>query len=186
MSSYVYDKNAKLPTKEDEILSPQNPYALTKVLGEEICSFFNKVYGVNVLIIRPFNLFGPGQNSSFLIPSIISQALKNKQILVKDLAPKRDYLYIEDLSNAIKKLISYQGDQIIFNLGYGKSHSVKEVIDIIQSILKTSCLVKSENLTRKMEIMDTIANIDRAKLELGWEPLFSLEEGLKDLILKYY
>ena len=95
-------------------------------------------------------------------------------------------LYIEDLSNAIKKLISYQGDQIIFNLGYGKSHSVKEVIDIIQSILKTSCLVKSENLTRKMEIMDTIANIDRAKLELGWEPLFSLEEGLKDLILKYY
>jgi nucleoside-diphosphate-sugar epimerase len=127
-------------------------------------------------------VYGTGQSDQFLIPSLISQVSTKKEIYVKDLEPKRDYLYVDDLIKAIVKAVNYQGKFDIFNIGSGISCSVKELIDIIQSCAGTDLPVFSESARRKNEIMDTIADISHAKEVLKWQPERSLEDGIRLII----
>ena len=182
LSTFVYG-NKNTPIDESSELSPQNPYSLSKLLGENICSFYKKVDNLDVIILRPFNIFGKGQNNLFLIPSLISQIKNENKITVMDIKPKRDYLYIKDLISAIKKSLFYKGNSYIFNIGSGISYSVEEVIEIIQKICGTNLEVISTNKVRKMELDDTVANIQLAKKELDWEPKYSLSNALREILI---
>ena len=182
VSSYLYGNPKKLPITESDELSVNNPYALTKKLAEESCQFYAESFGVPVTILRPFNVYGTGQSDQFLIPSLINQVSAKKEIHVKDLEPKRDYLYVDDLTSAITQAVSYQGNFDIFNVGSGISYSVKELIDIIQRCAGTDLPVFSESARRKNEIMDTVADISHAKEVLKWQPVWSLEDGIKRMI----
>lgn len=182
LSSYLYGDPKSLPIKESDELSVNNPYALTKKMAEEACLFYSENLGVPVTILRPFNVYGVGQSDQFLIPSLMKQIASQSEIHVKDIVPKRDYLYIEDLTSAIEKAISYQSNFDIFNIGSGVSHSVKDIIDIIQDAAGTCHPVYSESSRRKNEIMDTIADISHAKKSLNWEPVWSLKEGIKETL----
>jgi nucleoside-diphosphate-sugar epimerase len=182
ISSYLYGNPKKLPITESDELSVNNPYALTKKLAEESCKFYAENFGVPVTILRPFNVYGVGQLDHFLIPSLIKQVRNQSEIHVKDLVPKRDYLYIEDLTSAITKAIIYQTNFDVFNIGSGVSFSVKDLIDLIQHSAGTNHPVYSESSRRKNEIMDTIADISHAKELLNWQPLWSLKDGIKQMI----
>jgi len=182
LSTFVYG-NKNTPIDERSELNPQNPYSLSKLLGENICSFYKKVDNLDVIILRPFNIFGKGQNNLFLIPSLISQIKNKNKITVMDIKPKRDYLYIKDLISAIKKSLFYKGNSYIFNIGSGISYSVEEVIEIIQKICRTNLEVISTNKVRKMELDDTVANINLAKKELNWEPKYSLSNALREILI---
>tara|TARA_Y100001968_G_scaffold23931_1_gene18774 strand:+ start:1317 stop:2165 length:849 start_codon:yes stop_codon:yes gene_type:complete len=182
LSSYMYGNPKTLPTPETHPLSANNPYGLSKLLSENISHFYNNCMGTNVIILRVFNLYGPGQPEHFLISQIISQLLNENKITVQSLIPKRDYLYIDDLSDAIIKALTYKGHQKIFNIGQGESHSVKEIIDIIKKAMNSNAIVINKNKSRKMEILETVADIKLAKLELKWEPRFNFEEGMQELL----
>ncbi len=181
LSTFVYGSK-NIPIDENSELNPQNPYALSKLLGENICSFYKKVDNLDVIILRPFNIFGNGQNNLFLIPSLISQIKNEEKITVMDINPKRDYLYIKDLVDAIKKSLFYKGNSYIFNIGSGLSYSVIEVIEIIQKICETNLDIECTNKVRRMELDDTVANIELAKRELKWEPKYSLPKALKEML----
>uniref|UniRef100_UPI0040473D8B NAD-dependent epimerase/dehydratase family protein n=1 Tax=Algoriphagus sp. TaxID=1872435 RepID=UPI0040473D8B len=185
VSSYLYGNPQKLPISETDELSVNNPYALTKKLAEDSCEFYAKSFGIPVTILRPFNVYGTGQSDQFLIPSLIYQVSKKNKIFVKDLEPKRDYLYIDDLITAISKAVMYEGNFDVFNVGSGISYSVKELIDVIQSCAGTNLPVFSESSRRKNEIMDTVADICHAKESLNWHPEWTLEEGIKRMIDNY-
>tara|TARA_Y100000739_G_scaffold225908_1_gene232569 strand:- start:2251 stop:3096 length:846 start_codon:yes stop_codon:yes gene_type:complete len=180
LSSFIYG-NKNMAIDEESKLSPQNPYALSKLIGENICNFYRRVDNLNVIILRPFNIFGRGQKESFLIPKLIKQIKNEDKIIVMDTKPKRDYLYIKDLTNAIKKSLSYKGKYHIFNIGSGISHSVEDVINILQKLFKTNLEVESTQEIRKMELNETIANIQLANRELGWSPEYTLESALREM-----
>lgn len=99
MSSYVYGRPARLPISEDAPLQAFNPYSHTKILAEETSRYYQQQFGVPVTIIRPFNIYGPGQDRRFLIPTILAQAIDPHAdaIVVADLHPRRDYIFIGDL-----------------------------------------------------------------------------------------
>ena len=99
ISSYVYGPPARLPISEDEPLRAFNPYSHTKILAEETALYYQRQFAVPVTIIRPFNVYGPGQDRRFLIPTILWQAIDPGQaaIEVADLNPRRDYIFIADL-----------------------------------------------------------------------------------------
>ena len=179
LSSYLYGNCKSLPIKEDSPIEANNPYALTKLLSEKLCQFYKENFQLNHLILRVFNLYGPGQPNNFLLSKIINQVKYEKFIQLESLKPKRDYVYIDDLCSAIVKSINYEGHENIFNIGSGKSYSVKEVIDIVQSIYGTSLDVLEKKISRKNEIFNTLADINLAKKELGWAPIYSIKEGLK-------
>lgn len=183
LSSYMYGESALLPISESAEVAARNPYALSKMLAEKTCQFYAENFGVKVTIFRPFNVYGAGQSASFLIPSIFEQARKSDVIRVLDLAPKRDYIYVKDVVEAISAAINLNVSGGVFNLGSGNSHSVAELITEIQGVLGTTLPVVSENKRRPGEIMDSVADITAARHALGWAPRFSLHEGLVDMLV---
>lgn len=182
VSAYLYGLPEKLPITEDATIKSNNPYAHSKYLAEELCRFYSEYYNVKVTIARPFNIFGKNQKSMFLIPFIIKQILNDNTIKVKDLYPKRDYIYLDDLINGLVKTIDNKKQFSIYNFGSGKELSVHEIIDIAQKIAGTNKEVISEKEERQNEIMNVVADISKAKRELGWEPKFSFEDGIKEII----
>ena len=128
LSTYLYSSKLNAPIKETDEIDPSNPYALSKFLGEQLCSFYAKQFGVEVIILRPFNVFGFGQNMRFLIPSIISQATKSDEISVLDIRPARDYVFIEDLLDAVHKSITSDLRFGIINVGTGVASTVEQLI----------------------------------------------------------
>lgn len=178
-SSYVYGSPQYLPIDEKHPLSPLNPYAESKVIGEELCRGYSRDYDIDCTVLRPFNIYGEGQRKGNLIPDIIRQ-LKKGKIELKDPEPKRDLLYIGDL---IEGFVSAGKSDVsgfeIFNLGYGESYSVKDIVDKIIDIYGKKIEVHYSKERRKHEIMDTVAGIDKAKKMLEWEPKVDISEGLR-------
>ena len=182
MSSYLYGIPRELPINEKAELLPNNPYSHSKYLAENMCHFYHKEYGLNIVIFRPFNVYGIGQNESFLIPTIINQVLYKQEIRVKELSSRRDYVYIKDLVQAISLSLKKDFNFEIFNLGSGTSLSVEEVIQIIKEVFRSNKKVTCEYHQRKNEISETIADITRAKNKLGWKPQYTFNAGITDMV----
>lgn len=180
-SSYVYGQPQYLPINEKHPLQPTNPYMRSKVLGEELCRAYYADFGVKCIILRSFNIYGPDQNMNFLIPSIIIQ-LQNGKIELKDQEPKRDFIYISDVIGAYIKAGEFNGDFDVFNIGYGKSYSVKEIVDKIIQIYGKDVKVKYTNERRKNEIMDTVSDIKNVREKLGWKPDVDIDTGLYNCV----
>ena len=128
LSSYIYGKPMYLPINEEHPIRPYNPYSHSKILSEELYEYYRKTFNLRINILRPFNIYGPGQNDVFIIPKIIKQVLdeKFKSVELLDLKPKRDYLYIDDLIEAIIKTIQKNSNST-YNVGSGASISVKNI-----------------------------------------------------------
>lgn len=181
LSTYLYSSKLSTPIKETDEIDPSNPYALSKFLGEQLCSFYAKQFGVEVIILRPFNVFGFGQNMRFLIPSIISQATKSDEISVLDIRPARDYVFIEDLLDAVHKSITSDLPFGIINVGTGVASTVEQLIFSLADVIGRKLSISSSNQERFGEINSTQADISQAKLLLGWQPKWSLSEGLREV-----
>ena len=181
LSTYLYSSKLSTPIKETDEIDPANPYALSKFLGEQLCSFYAKQFGVEVIILRPFNVFGSRQNLRFLIPSIISQATKSDEISVLDIRPARDYVFIEDLLDAVHKSLTSDLRFGIINVGTGVASTVEQLIFSLADVIGRELRIKSSNQERFGEINSTQADISQAKLLLGWQPKWSLSQGLREV-----
>lgn len=181
LSSYMYGDAGGEPISESTPLEAKNPYALSKKLAEEACGFFADRFGVPITILRLFNIYGPGQFDAFLVPTIVNQINAGKEIRVKDLAPRRDYVYVLDVVEAMVKAMASPKGLRVFNIGSGVSHSVADLIRTIQDVWGTDLPVRSDEVRRKDEIMETVADIARARWQLGWAPRFTLRQGLAHL-----
>jgi len=184
VSAYLYGRPVRLPIREDDRLQPNNPYALSKFFAEELCKFYAGFHHVKVSIARPFNVFGSHQRREFLIPEIIEQVRCNDEIRLKDINPKRDYIYINDVVDGLIKTMETQENISVFNLGSGCSLSVAEIVEVIQRIANTNLPVISDSMVRPQEIADVRADISRAREELDWSPSYSFAEGIADMMGK--
>lgn len=183
-STYMYGNPDHLPITEDATLKAFNPYALSKKMAEDACLFYSNQFNIPITVLRPFNVYGPGQKDSFLIPSIIKQVLSGSDIIkVKTLEPRRDYVYVDDLVIMIIKVFELNSFNI-FNVGTGKSFSVEEVIQKIQQLTGTSLKVVARGDKRHDEVMDTRADMTKAKELLQWQLEWTLDNGLTEVLRK--
>ncbi len=181
-SSYVYGAQERLPVDELASPAPNNPYVESKLICEELCKAYNRDFGVRTVIIRFFNIYGPGQDVRFLIPKIIEGSKRGKVELF-DPQPKRDYVFVDDAVEAYLKAAQYKEKSYeIFNIGSGKSYSVQEVVEMISKLTGKKIDVTYSNKRRKNEIMDCKADYSKAEKLLGWTPRVTIEEGLKQCI----
>jgi nucleoside-diphosphate-sugar epimerase len=183
LSAYVYGRPKQLPTAEDQPLAALNPYSDTKIVAEHIAQFYHTWFAVPVTIVRPFNLYGPGQAEHFLVPKLIAQAFDPAQVevLVEDDRPKRDYIFVSDLVDLLVAVVD-RTDGGTFNAGSGVSLSVREMAERIIKIAGTGKTLVSRGRERQGELADTAADITCARRELNWTPKVSLEEGLQRTI----
>jgi nucleoside-diphosphate-sugar epimerase len=182
LSSYVYGMPRSLPIREDHPLDAVNPYAHSKILAESVIDFHRQHMGLVATVIRPFNLYGPGQASSFLIPTLVAQFLDDAHpvIQVADLRPRRDYLHVDDLLVLIVAALSSPGGT--FNAGSGVSLSVGELIEHIAEVVGTAKDVEEIGPQRQNEVLDVVADISAARLALGWQPRIDLTRGLRTVV----
>jgi UDP-glucose 4-epimerase len=184
-STYVYGQPQYLPIDENHPIQAISPYNRSKILGEELCKGYHQDYGLNCIILRPFNIYGTGQNKDFLIPSIVAQMPSGK-ITLENPNPMRDYVYIDDVVSAYIKAATYDVKGVeIFNIGTGVSYSVKEIADKITSLAqKKETTVSYTYKARENEIMNIVADIQKAKEKMKWQPTIDIDNGLSKLLKK--
>jgi nucleoside-diphosphate-sugar epimerase len=183
VSSYLYGAPNYLPIDEKHPVQTPNPYALSKHQAEELCKFYSEHFKMKVIVVRPFNIYGPGQDTRFLIPELISKFMgKDKVVEVTDLTPKRDYVFISDVTEALAGTLKIGDNYCVLNIGSGYSLSVQEIADKIKTISGSNKTVKSSNETRVNEIPDTVADISLAFDKMGWKPKVSFDEGIKEIL----
>jgi len=174
-SASVYGDTHKSPIKEDSKLNPVSFYGLTKTFAEALCEFYHKEFNLDVTILRVFNLYGPGQKKGVLIPDLLEKIEKGEEISIKNPFAVRDFVYVEDVADAIVKSMNLEGLNKI-NIGTGKKRTVEYAARIL-----TGENIKLEDREGGKSI--SYANIIRAKKLLEWEPKTSLEDGLKETMM---
>ena len=187
MSSYIYGKPEYLPINEDHPTNIENPYGRSKLICEEICKAYSEEYGIKLVILRPFNIFGHNQDKRFLIPTIIQQIKENKDhIVLKDLKPKRDFLYVKDLVSLLELIIKKKKVKSLssYNIGSGVSHSVEDIAKKILEVFQCDKQIKDLGDIRQNEVLDCIADIKNIKNDYDWYPRYSFEEGIEDMRLE--
>ena len=184
MSAYIYGKQTILPISEESPINPSNPYAQSKIICEQMCKYYAEVFSLDITILRPFNVYGPHQDKNFLIPEIIAQIKNKKKIYVNSLKPKRDFINVEDLIDAIIRSSRLIKGFQIYNIGSGSSLSVQNIIELIEELIGKPLEYEERGLERNAEMMDVVADISAAKSSLSWRPKINFREGLKQILIE--
>lgn len=175
----IYGNAKKIPTPEYCETEPISSYGIVKLSIEKYINMFDTIYGMEKLIIRPANPYGPFQKNigiQGVIPTFFYHIMNNNKIKIwGDGSSIRDFLYISDLINflikAIKKNITG-----IYNVGSGIGVSLNHVIDLIENISGIKADVEYCP-HRKFDVKDVILDISKAKKDLDWNPIISLQDG---------
>jgi len=183
VSSYVYENPPTIPVSEDHPVKAFNPYSHSKILAEQVTSYYSASFGVPVTIVRPFNIYGPGQAAHFLIPTLLEQAISDAPaLIVEDARPKRDYLFVDDLCVLLLRLMDARKCGT-YNAGSGYSISVADLAALVDEAAGVSKPLISRENYRTGEVMDVVADISKARNDVGWEPGVSLKDGLRQTLL---
>jgi nucleoside-diphosphate-sugar epimerase len=183
VSSAIYGPTTRLPITEATPVRPSSPYAFSKLQGEEACRFFGNVYDVKVGILRLFNVYGPGQDNRFLIPTIARQVLDPRvdEIVVADLSPRRDYVYVDEVVDALVLAPGFPPGTV-FNVGSGQSRSVADVIEACLAAAGVSKPYRETGNRRVNEVPDAVADISAIASAGGWRPRVSFDSGIRSLL----
>ena len=183
-TSEIYGSPKKLPIKENALVNCQSPYAASKAAADQLSLSFYKSFKMPIKILRPFNTYGPRQSNRAIIPTIISQCLRNKEKVIKlgNTKPTRDLNYIDDITKAFELVLkSKKMTGEIANAGSNSNISIKNLASKIMKILNLSYKIKNDNKkTRpKLSEVDNLKS-DNSKITkmTKWKSSISLDNGL--------
>jgi GDP-L-fucose synthase len=197
-SSCIYPKMASQPLKEEYLLSgylesTNQPYAIAKIAGIELCNSYRKQYGCNFISAMPTNLYGTNDNyhpeNSHVLPALIRRIVTAKKnndssvVIWGTGKPRREFMHVDDLANACYFLLQEYNEEGLVNIGWGSDISIKELAELIISEVGYEGTItfdssKPDGSPRKL--MDTTKIND-----LGWNPKIKLSEGIKRTLLEY-
>ncbi len=179
-SASCYGITKKLPTKENSKIDPQNAYALTKYLGEQLIIHWARAYDMPNVSLRLFNIYGPRLQTFGGYASVFGVFLKNKLskkrlTIVGDGNQTRDFLHIFDLVEALVKAAKKANKGKIYNVGGGKEISINKLASLFGG--------NKVHVTKRLgETNRSLANINKIKKELNWRPKIKIEKGVKLLL----
>lgn len=185
-TSEVYGTGRYIPIDESHPLQGQSPYSASKIGADKMAEAFHLSFGLPVVIVRPFNTFGPRQSARAVIPTIITQCLTSDFVRLGRLRPTRDFNYVANTVDGFLRAASVPdaiGETI--NLGSGEEISIGELARLVIHLVGRSVTIESdEQRIRpiKSEVERLVADNTLARTLLGWEPTVSLEEGLEHTI----
>jgi UDP-glucose 4-epimerase len=184
-----YGIQKDFPIKEEAPLNPNSPYAASKVAATKYLIYLYRTYNFPVIISRHANCYGR-KSGEFLklgvIESIITQMIKGKEVYLGEPEPKRDFLYIDDVLDWYNTLIERGKVGQIYNAGWGKSYSIREVAELAKEISGFEGPIFWHSISKRPgEIPKIELDFTKAREELGWRPKIKLEEGLK-LVAEYW
>jgi UDP-glucose 4-epimerase len=182
----LYGELEKLPATEDTPIEPLSPYGVSKYCVENYLNYFKRLYGIERVILRYANVYGPRQDplgEAGVVAIFTGKILKGeKPVIYGDGTQTRDYIFVEDVVKA--NVLALEGKEGIYNIGTGKETSVNELVEIFSKVLGRE--IKSEYAPpRKGEVSRISLDADMAKKELSFVPKYSLPEGIRKTIEWY-
>jgi NAD dependent epimerase/dehydratase len=185
-TSEVYGTAMRVPIDEEHPLHPQSPYAATKVGADQLALSYQRSFGTPVVILRPFNTYGPRQSARAVIPTIIAQALSREEIKLGATSPTRDFLYVADTVQGLLRCATAEGiEGETINLGTGVEVSIGDLAQRILRLVGVEVpIALDEGRLRppNSEVERLVADVSKAKRLLAWQPEVSLDEGLRRTI----
>jgi len=189
-SSSVYGGNSVLPKTEDLCPAPMSPYAAAKLVGEYYCQVFTRVYGLETIALRYFNVFGPRQDPSSPYSGVISKFITallagERPVIFGDGEQTRDFTYVDHVVDAnLRAADRVEASGEIVNIGTGNKTTLNELLFRLQRVIGTNLSPRFE-APRSAEPRDSQADIGRARRLLGYEPFVPFEEGLARTVAWY-
>ena len=181
-SSEVYGTAERAPMDEDHALNPRSPYAATKAGADRLAYSYWVTYELPIVIVRPFNNYGPYQHPEKVVPRFITQALRNEPLTVHgDGHASRDWVFVEDVAQAIDAVIAADIGSIagqVINLATGRDISVAQIADLVLERLGKPASLKVHTPERPGQVDRHIGSVDKAERLLGWRAATSFEQGL--------
>jgi dTDP-glucose 4,6-dehydratase len=188
-SSEVYGTAEREPMDEEHPLNPRSPYAATKAGADRLAYSYCATYGLPIVIVRPFNNYGPNQHPEKVIPRFVLQALADEPLTVHgDGTATRDWLYVEDDAEAIQAVIEADLDLVVgevINIATGIDVSVSDIADLVLDLTGKPASFKEHVAERPGQVHRHIGSTDKAERLLGWRAETSLEEGLRRTVAWY-
>jgi len=189
-SSSVYGNSAALPKREDMPVAPLSPYALSKYSAERYCQIYYKLYGLNTIGLRYFNVFGKNQDPtsqySAVIPKFIQAIINDKPpVIFGDGKQSRDFTFVSNNVNA--NLLACNSESAVgevINIACGESYTLIELVELINTILNKNIEPVFEK-PKKGDVLHSLADITKAKKLLDYKVTVSFKEGLEKTI-EYY
>ena len=180
-TSEVYGSAQTVSMNENHPTTPHSTYAVSKLAGDRAAFTLHKEKGFPVVIIRPFNSYGPRFTEPYIIPEIMSQILNNsKEIILGNVNTARDFTYVQDTASAIiKSIIEKKANGEIINVGSGTEISILNLAKKILKIAKKKTKIKyDKSRERPYDVNRLNCNNKKAKKILKWSPKISMDEGL--------
>jgi len=191
-SSSIYGDVDVLPKTEDMLPRPLSPYAVSKYAGERYCQVFNKLYGLETVCLRYFNVFGPRQDPASQYSAVIPKFIRafkagESPVIFGDGEQSRDFTFIENVVQANLLACEKSDEDItgeVFNIACGKRVTVNEMVKSIKKLLNSDVEIKY-NKQRMGDVKHSLANIGKAQQFLGYRVKVDFNEGLKRLVDSY-
>lgn len=198
-SSSTYGDSEALPKLEDVIGNPLSPYAVTKYINELYADVFNKTYGIETIGLRYFNVFGRNQDPNGAYAAVIPKFVKSfinheSPVINGDGNFSRDFTYIDNVVHMNEKALETKDINAIntvYNTAYGERTTLNELIKYLKEYLsefdpEISNIEVKYNSIREGDIPHSLANIEKAKKLLNYNPKYSLKEGLREAVEWYW
>src|SRR5690349_9997256 len=188
-SSEVYGTAEYAPMDEEHPLNPRSPYAATKAGADRLVYSYFTTYDLPLVIVRPFNNYGPRQHPEKLIPRFVTQALSDQPLTIHgDGHASRDWLYVTDDAEAIECVIEAPIDGVageVINVATGIDLSVTEVADLVLRVLGKPADLRLHVDERRGQVDRHIGSTDKAERLIGWRARTSFEDGLERTVAWY-
>jgi len=187
-TSEVYGTAKYTPMDESHPTVPLSTYGVSKLAADRLCFTFHHEHGIPVVILRPFNSYGPRETQPYVIPEIVSQLSRGHRIKLGNIKAKRDFTYVEDTARgAIDIMESDIPDGEAVNLGSNKPYSIEELTYLVGDIFgydRIEVEVERSRL-RPLDVDLLQCDYSKAKKYTSWEPKVSIEDGLKRTVEWY-
>jgi len=183
-SSSVYGINEKVPFAEDDpIFNPISPYAATKAAGELLCHTYSHLYGIRVVCLRFFTVYGARQRPDLAIHKFSKLITEGKPIqMFGDGTARRDYTYIDDIIQGVRAAIDYDRTQYeIFNLGESQTIELKELISLLERALDMHAAIDHQP-TQPGDVPVTYADITKSREMLGYDPTTKIADDIPEFV----
>lgn len=185
-SSSVYGNNVKTPFSEDDRVDFQvSPYGATKKMGENLCYTYSHLYDLPISCLRFFTVYGPRQRPEMAIHKFVRMIMNGEPIpFFGDGETARDYTYVDDIVGGITAVMEQPNDFIVFNLGNSDPIKLSDLVHTIGEACGKEPILDQQEMPAG-DVVQTYANIERARMRLGYEPQTDIKTGLKNFVEWY-
>jgi UDP-glucose 4-epimerase len=180
VSTFVYGQPHDIPIKEKHRIDPHSPYTKSKLLAEMICQYYSCDFDIDVVTLRPFQIYGWGARPDSFIPSVIQQIARKGEVSLNGKNVRRDFLFVDDFVDLIVAILNnFPNGYNVYNVGFGKSHTLEKIAKILADQMNKRIKINYEEANPSPSGTNMQADITKVSEVFRWKPRVTIEEGLK-------